>query len=106
MPKNLHYRLICLKCHDFNIGSTITSLHIRMKEHLNTCASSFHKHLIKCKNKDNNFSIKIEAIAGNVGNIRIKEALKIAKLHFQINSWLELNTQYIINFKCIFKFKR
>ena len=77
MPKNkktktnLHYRLICLKCHNFYIGSTIRQLHIRIKEHLNTRASSFHKNLIKCKNTDNNFPIKIEAIVQNIGNLRI-----------------------------------
>ena len=56
-----------------------------MKGHLNTHTSSFHKHLIKHKNNDNNFSIKIEAIVRNIGNLRIKEALLIAKLHPQIN---------------------
>ena len=59
------YCLICLKCHNFYIGSIIRSLHIRIKEHLNTCASLFHKHFIKFKNNDNNFSIKIEAIVHN-----------------------------------------
>ena len=78
------------------IGSTIRPLHIRIKEHLTTRASSFHKHLIKCKN-NNDFSIRIEAIIRNVGNLRIKEALLLAKLHTQINSRLELNTEYIIN---------
>ena len=34
-----------------------------------------HKHIIKSKNNDNNFPIKIEAIVRNVGNLRIKEAL-------------------------------
>ena len=48
--KNLHYRLICLKRHNFYLGSTIRRLHIRIKEHLNTRASSFHNHLIKCQN--------------------------------------------------------
>ena len=91
------YRLICLKCHNFYIGSAIRLLHIRIKEHLNTHASSFHEHWIKCKNNDNNFSIKIEAIVRNVGNLRIKEALLIAKLHPQINSRFELNTEYIFN---------
>ena len=95
MPKNLHYHLICLKCHNFYIGSKIRPLYIRIKEHLNTSATSFHKHLIKCKN--NNFFIKIEAIVHNVGNLRIKEALLKANLHPQINSRLELNTEYIIN---------
>ena len=90
------YPLICLKYHDFYIGRTIRLFHIRIK-HLKTCTSSFHKHLIKYKNNDNNFSIKIEAIVRNVGNLRIKEALLIGKLHPQINSWLELNTEYIIN---------
>ena len=40
---------------------------------------------------------KNEAIVCNVGNLRIKEALLIAKLHPQINSRLELNTEYIMN---------
>ena len=47
--------------------------------------------------KNDNFSIKIEAKVHNVGNLKIKEALLIAKLHPQINSRLELNTEYIIN---------
>ena len=62
------------KYYNFYKGSTIRHLHIRIKEHLNTRASSFHKHLIKSKNNDNNFSIKIEAIVHYVGNLRIKEA--------------------------------
>ena len=66
------YRLICLKCHNFYIGSKTRPLPLRIKEHLNTCASSFHKYLIKCKNNDDNFSIKIEAVVRNVGNLRIK----------------------------------
>ena len=49
------------------------------------------------KNNDNNFSIKTEALVHNFGNLRIKEALLIAKLHLQINNSLELNTKYIIN---------
>ena len=96
MPKNLYYYLISLKCHNFYIGSTIRTLHIRIKEHLKTHTSSFYKHLIKWKTNDN-FSIKIKAIVCNVGNLRIKEALLIAKLQPQINSRLELNTEYIIN---------
>ena len=47
--------LTCLKCHNFYIRSAIRPFHIRSKENLNTRTSSFHKHLIKCKNKDNNF---------------------------------------------------
>ena len=51
------------------------------------------------------FPFKIEAILRNVGNLRIKKAL-----HPQINSRLELNTEYIINkhahFKYLFKFKK
>ena len=103
IPKSYSiYRLVCLKDHDFYIGSTIRSLHIRSKEHLNPRASSFHKHLIKCQNNDDNFSIKIEAIVRNVGNLRIKEALLIAKLHSQINIRLKLNTEYIITLTWIF----
>ena len=91
------YRLISLKYHNFYIGNKIRSLHIRIKERLSTCASSFHKHLIKSKNNYNNFSVKIEAIVRHVGNLRIIEVLLIAKLHTQINNGLELNTDYIIN---------
>ena len=97
MPKTYTiYHLIGFKCYNSYIGSTIRPLHVRIKEHLNTRVSLFHKHLIKCKN-NNNFSIKIEAIVRNVGNLRIKEGLLIAKLHPQINNRLELNTEYIIN---------
>ena len=91
------YHLICLKCHNFYIGSSIRLLHIRIKEHLNTRTSSVHKHLIKCNSNDDYFSIKIEAIVRNVGHLRIKEALLIVKLHPPINSRLELNTEYIVN---------
>ena len=69
-----YYRLIYFKCHNSYIGSTIRPLHIRIKEHLNTRASSFYKKLIKCTNNDYNFSIKIEGIVRNVGNLRIKKA--------------------------------
>ena len=86
MPKNFHYRLIRLKDHNFYIRNTIRPLHIRIKEHPNTHAFLFHKHLIKYKNNDNNFSIKTEAIERNVGNLRINEALLLARLHPQINS--------------------
>ena len=91
MPKNLHYLSFnLLKCHNFYIGCTIRPLNIRIKEHLDIPASSFHKHLVKCKNNYNNFSIEIEAIVLNVANLRIKEALLILKLHPQINSWFIL----------------
>ena len=99
------YRLIGLKCYNFYIGSTIRPLRIRIKENLNTRESSFHKHLIKCKNNDNKLSIKIEAIVRNVDNLRIKEALLTAKLHPQINSRLELSTENIINWHAHFKYK-
>ena len=39
--------------------------------------------------------MKIETIVCNVGNLKIKEGLLIAKLHPQ--NKLELNTEYIIN---------
>ena len=40
----------------------------------------------------------MEAIVLNVGDLKIKEALLIAKLYTQINSRLESNTEYIINY--------
>ena len=46
---------------------------------------------------NDNFSIKIEVIVRNVGNLRIKAALLIAKLQSQIIIRLELNTKNIIN---------
>ena len=39
----------------------------------------------------------MEAIVRNVGYLRIKEGLLKAKLHPQINSRLELNTEHIID---------
>ena len=52
------YCLICLKCHKFYIGSAIRQLHIRIKEHPNTCAYLFHKKSIKCKNNDYDVLLK------------------------------------------------
>ena len=82
------YRTCIHPLYDEKIGSAIRRDHIRNKEHLNRRISSFHKYLLKCQNNDNNFSIKIEAIVRYVGNLRIKEALLISKLHPQINSKL------------------
>ena len=65
--------------------------------HLNRRLSSFHKHLIKCKNINDNFSIKTKRIVHNIYIFRIEEALLIVKLHTQINIRLELSTEYIIN---------
>ena len=45
---------------------------------------------------NDHFSIRIEAIVRNGGNLRIKVALLIAKLLPQINIRSELNTEYII----------
>ena len=59
--------------------------------------SFFFKNKLSDVTSVNNFPIKIEAIVRNVGNLRIKEVLLIAKLHHQINYGLELNTEYIIN---------
>ena len=64
---------------------------------------SLFLHLIKClwnedaKIRTNSFSVKIEAIIRNIGNLRIRESLLIAKLGPSINNRLELNTEYIIN---------
>ena len=54
-----------------------------------SCYNHFFSQLNAQKN--DNFSFKIEAIVPNVGNLRIKVTLLIAKLHPQINSRLELN---------------
>ena len=40
------YRLICLKCHNLYIESTIRPATSELKKHLNTRASLFHKHFI------------------------------------------------------------
>ena len=90
------YRLTCLKCGDFYIGSSIRPLHIRIKEHLNARASSFYKHLEKCKNANNKFYVKIEETVRNIGNLRIKESLLISKLQPRINARKELNSDFII----------
>ena len=91
--KYMHY----LSFNLLYIGGIIRPIHIRIKEHFNTCASSFHWYLIKCKNNDYNFPIEIEAIVRNTGNHRCKVALLIAESNPQINSRSELNTEYIIN---------
>jgi len=93
---NVVYRTQCEKCNHFYIGSTTRPLHIRIKEHLHTQASTFRKHLIKCNNTERSITVKIEARERNLGNLRIKEALLIAKLHPRINNRTELSAEFII----------
>ena len=90
------YQIQCCKCNQFYIGSTIRKLHIRIKEHLHTQTSSFHKHLVKCKNTGQKFTVTIKARERNLGNLRIKEAILIRKLNPQINNRTELNADFII----------
>ena len=52
------YRLICLNCHSFYIGIIFRPLHVSIKDHLDTRASTFYKYSNKCKNNDNNIPLK------------------------------------------------
>ena len=93
---NVVYRTQSKKYNHFYIGCTTRSLHIRVREHLHTQASTFRKHLIKCNNTERSITVKIEARERNLGTHRIKEALLIAKLCPWINNRTELSAEFII----------
>ena len=82
--KNVIYKVTCLKCNKFYIGSTIRELHKRIKEHMTRVSSSVFKHLQKCETKN----IKTEIICRerDQTNIRLMEAQMIQKHIPDINS--------------------
>uniref|UniRef100_A0A0L8GYC4 GIY-YIG domain-containing protein n=1 Tax=Octopus bimaculoides TaxID=37653 RepID=A0A0L8GYC4_OCTBM len=90
------YRIQCNKCNKFYVGSTTRPLHVHIKEHLNTRASSIGKHLDRCQNTDKSITVTIEANERNLGNLRIKEAILIHRLGPQINNGLEVRREAIL----------
>lgn len=90
------YDLQCAKCSASYIGSTTRLLHHRIKEHLNTTASSFYKHIRTCINSEPDFHINILASSRNVGQLRILESLIISKNTPTLNNRLELSSAFII----------
>jgi hypothetical protein len=81
------YKITCLNCNAFYIGSTIRQLHTRAKEHLSVSSSSVYQHVTLCRA---NIEVKILATDSDAINLRIKEALLIRDLSPQINSREEL----------------
>jgi hypothetical protein len=88
MRSHVVYRVQCLECPAFYIGSTIRLLHIRIREHTTLPNSSVYHHLQDCKS---DISVKILAKDSDPVNLRLKEALLIRDLSPTMNSRDELH---------------
>ena len=82
--KNVVYKVTCLRCQNFYIGSTIRTLHVRIKEHMTRESSSIFKHLQQCDTR--NISTEIISYERDNANIRLMEAQMIQKHAPHINS--------------------
>ena len=82
--KMVIYRLTCINCQQFYIGSTTRQLHIRCKEHSISQQSSMFQHQRNC----NNLGFKTEIIGRDFDavNLHLREAAFILKFNPTINS--------------------
>ena len=87
--RNVIYSIVCGKCNQQYIGSTIRDLHSRVHEHFNTASSSVHKHMQHCSSSVSDMTVTVLDKEYRPGNLRIREALYIEKLKPAINNKLE-----------------
>jgi hypothetical protein len=84
------YRVECVKCKQFYIGSTKRVVHTRLLEHLKSNKSSIHQHLTKCQpnNTTHSYMIKTSIIDYDPDpiNLRFLEALHIKNTRPTLNS--------------------
>ena len=80
------YKIVCEKCNEYCIGSTIRYIHERISEHLKHNTSSVFKHLKKCGNKNNKIDVSIIDAESDPVNLRLLEAVYIKKLQPSLNS--------------------
>ena len=87
LSRNVVYKIKCSICGNEYIGSTIRTLHTRIKEHLTISSSSVFKHLQHCQT--HSISTHILAKDRDTLNLRLKEAIFIRKFRPTINSKAE-----------------
>jgi hypothetical protein len=80
--KNVVYQIHCMSCNQTYIGSTIRTLHYRVKEHLSQTHSAVYQHLRSC---DSNIRVNILATDSDPKVLRIKEGLLISDLNPSLN---------------------
>ena len=81
------YELHCPICSATYIGSTIRSLHVRVREHLTRPLSSVFQHLQRCDT--NRVRTKVLASDPDEANLRLREAMLIRQRRPSINSRAE-----------------
>ena len=86
LAKNVVYELTCPRCLLTYIGSTIRHLHTRVREHLQQATSSYHSHCTTCQRTPYTANVKILARERDAVDVRLKEALLIAKRRPALNS--------------------
>ena len=87
------YRIICMNCQKFYIGSTIRKLHTRVTEHLKTRSSSVFQHVKICQPGIDHPRISTTILAQDRDpiNLRFREAMEIKKAHPSINNKNEMS---------------
>ena len=93
--KKCVYQLKCTKCNEIYLGSTVRTLHIRVKEHLKDERSSVFEHSMKCKN---DFEARAIAKARDNTSLRFKEALFIQQKKPSINAKRECDELLSLTF--------
>jgi hypothetical protein len=82
LRKLVVYKVTCIKCNQFYIGSTKNHFHLRMKEHENMKQSNLHQHKVTCQSI---WAYEILSRGSSVAEMRLKEAILIQQHHPTIN---------------------
>ena len=102
--KDVVYEVICNKCSNTYIGSTIRPLHDRIHEHLNNDNSSVKKHLERCGASSKTITVKILDQEKRKGSLRIREAFYINKLNPVLNNKEESSIDLILFYNFVLPF--
>ena len=87
------YQLNCNVCHQIYIGSTIRSLHTRVREHFTHNTSSVYKHLSSCQHNQPHFMMSTTIIGHHKDdiNLRFLEHILIKQHSPTLNSQTDFN---------------
>jgi hypothetical protein len=90
---NVVYKISCISCNVFYIGSTRRFFHIRVKEHLSNKSSAISKHSLTCRSK---WKFEVIASSRTITDMRIKEAVLIQELSPLLNTKEDLHSLALV----------
>ena len=94
--RNVVYKIVCTKCSESYIGSTIRDLHHRVYEHFRSKESSVAKHMQTCRSAPEDMEVSVIDYEKRKGNLRIREALHIERNKPKINNKEESTIDLIL----------